>query len=330
MSEFKRIEIEPYGPSSVSLQRLDMTKSYQSVNVDGVRVCLPILNLKKYDQDAECYAFIERLQNNQTVIVDILYAYKDILYEFENDESFRREFLKTYNRRYINTYVLMNPVLSMVPKVGSEARTFADAFKRVVDDAIENQMLMMFAKREKQDLEIEILKDPSTIKRDSLFMEAVKDLYEAMSLGLVKIKRPTDPDIEHVKGFMSKEAIMIKSGAMIVNGQEIPRYFATFQTQLKLQEVQIVKDSLAIYLSGVDEQLLVSSPEYRADFGNTILNSNLLETVSSLNANKLPSMSYVGEYNPIQKRIDVNKPYERRFDELNQLLVPSRPAGEGR
>ena len=136
MSEFKRPIEEDYGPSKIRLEKLDMTKGFDSIKLNGLDVILPVLNLKKYDANAECYAFIETLENSPITMVDILYSYEDILDKFEHNERFRREFLKAFSRRKINISSLISPALTVIPGKANVAKKFAETLKLSLQDSM--------------------------------------------------------------------------------------------------------------------------------------------------------------------------------------------------
>ena len=114
----------------------------------------------------------------------------------------------------------------------------------------------------------------------------------------------------------------MKSGAMIVESEVVDKYFATFKAEVTAEDIQSAKDSLAVYLSGIDQELIITSKDYLRDFGKVLLDSNILEVFAYLNINKLPKMNYVGRYNKENKKMEVYRRVEKYFDQLNHLLVP--------
>lgn len=327
MSEFKRPIEEDYGPSSVRIEKLNMENGFDTVDVNGVRVMLPVLNMKKYNPNVECYAFIERIYGYSMTMVDVLYAYTDISAKFENDEKFRREFLSTYNRKYINSNNLKSPALIMVPKREYIAGPFANALKLALQDSAGAQILA-FRNESQEKIQIELPPQPGTVKEDGIVLEFIKDFYEAISR--TRVKRPTDLKVQNVTCSVLKEAMIMKSGATIVDSEQVSKYFTTFQTKIDTNEKKDVKDSLAVHIAGIDETLLTSSLDYRKKFGDVLLTSNILEALSYSNGSKLPIMALAGRYSEETNRIVVDKQIEKQFNKINELLVPTRPSDDGR
>lgn len=327
MSEFRRPIQESYGPSTVRIEKLDMEQSFSTVNVNGTNVILPMLNLKKYNSDAECYAFIERLYGQPMIMVDVLYIYKDISDRFENDEIFRNDFLNKFNRKYINTSNLMSPALTMSSQEIDVARPFADALKSSLQEAIGSQIFGL-RKESKKNMEIETPTSSKKTKKDGIVFEFIKDFYEVISGS--KVKKSTASKKQTVTYSMIKEAFFMKSGALIIDSEEISKFFTTFQTQINLGDDQQVKNALAIYISGLDSFLLRTSSDYRNKFGRVLLDSNLLEALSYFNLSKFPRLAYGGQYNEAKSKMDVNKHFEKYFDLINEMLVPTRSADDGR
>ena len=320
MSEFKRTRDEDYGPSIIRLEKLDMSKMFAHIEVDDLEVILPVLNLKKYDENAECYALIETLQNNPITMIDILYSYEDILDRFEHNERFREEFFNAYTRRQINISSLISPALTMIPKKEDIAKRFANALKQSLQDSMGTQ-IKGISKIKKEKVKVEE-KPSGPIEEDGIVLEFIKGFYEIISG--TKVKRPTDVQKKTINCALKKEAILMKSGAMIVDSEVVDKYFATFQTEVTAEDIQSAKDTLAVYISGINETLLMTSPEYLKNFGNVLLSSNILEVFAYLNANKFPKMNYIGRYNEEEARMEVYKKIEKYFRQLNQILVPPK------
>lgn len=321
MSEFTRPVQENYGPSTVRLEKLDMTKGYGTVTVNGIEVILPLLNVKKYDADSECYAFIEQLTTGQIAMVDVLYTYKDIEDKFEHDPNFRRSFLNFFERKQINSTNIVSPVLTMTPRRENTAILFSNAVREAVQDGVGRQ-LHVVSRRTEEDFDIEIPKDPNSVKEDGLILEFIKDFYEIISR--TKVKRPTDPEKRTVTYTMSKEAILMKSGATIFGNEEIPRFFANFRTEISSDEIQNAKDSLAIHISGIDQERLMTSPEYFQYFTGVLLESNVLEAFAYANGERVPKLVFAGKYNEEEERMEVDRKNERRFNEINGKLIPTK------
>ena len=157
MSEFRRTNQESYGASTVRLEKLNMTKPFNHLQVTGVDIDVPVLNIRKYDPDVQCYALIERLKNSPITFVDVLYTYKDILYQFENDEMFRRQFFEMFNRKQIATYSLTSPILTMNPRRSGLAKSFADSVKSAVQDSV-GTGIFLFSATFADKMEVEIPK----------------------------------------------------------------------------------------------------------------------------------------------------------------------------
>lgn len=327
MSEFKRTNQESYGTSFVKLERLDMTKSFNHLKVSGIDIDMPVLNIKKYNSDIQCYALIERLQHLPITFVDVLYTYKDILYQFEHDEMFRRGFFESFNRKQISVNNLESPILTMNPRRNGLAKSFADSVKLAVQDAV-GKGVFVFSATLTDKMEVEIPKDPDSIKQDSIMIDFIKSFYEIISG--TKVKRPEDPDIQTIDYTMDKSAIIMKSGSMIINKEETEKYFASFRTLISNEELENIRDSIAVYLSGGDSKKLADSPEFCEDFGNALLMSNVLEAFSQTNPYKLPKLAYVGQYDVRAKRLRVNKNNEVYFDRINEGMSPTKTDDEGR
>jgi len=319
MAEFPRPQKEDYGPSSVRLEKLDMTKEFCRMDINGTEIVLPVLNLRKYNQGAECYAFVETLQNYPITLVDILYSYQDILYRFENDERFRREFLNVFRRRQINISSHISPALTVIPNRADVANDFAIALKSALQDALGTQ-IVGFSRTQTKDKEIEEL--PPEGFEEGIVMEFIKDFYEIISGK--KVKRSTDPIKRTVTYSLKKEAILMKSGVAVIESEVVDKYFTTFRAEIKAEESQMAKDSLSIYVSGIDEELLMTSPEYLDEFETTLLESNVLEAFAYLNPKKLPKMNYSGRYNESKHKLVIYKKIENYFDELNRRLLPQK------
>ena len=303
MADFPRPKKEDYGPSRVRLEKLDMTKGFCRMDINGTEIVLPVLNLRKYHPGAECYAFVETLQDYPITLVDILYSYQDILYRFENDERFRREFLNVFRRRQINISSHISPALTVVPNRSDVAKDFADALKLALQDALGTQIVG--CSRTKTE-DKEITEPPPKGYEEGIVMEFIKDFYEIISNK--KVKRSTDPIKRKVTYSLKKEAILMKSGVAVIESEEF----------------QMAKDSLAIYVSGINEELLMTSPEYLDEFETTLLESNVLEAFAYLNPKKLPKMNYSGRYDEPKHKLVIYKKIEAYFDKLNQKLLPHK------
>jgi len=327
MPEFKRTNKEVYGESTVRLEKLNMAKPYNHLTVSGVDIDLPVLNVKKYNHDVQCYALIERLKNSPITFVDVLYSYKDILYQFENDEMFRRQSFELFNREKIIAYSLTSPILTVNPRRNELTKSFASSVKMAVQDSVDTG-IFLFSVTLEDKVEVEIPKDPNTVKQDSIMLDFIKSFYEIISGE--KAKRPEDPDIETIDYTMDKSAIIMKSGSMIIDQEEVEKYYSTFRTLIDNEELDNIKDTIAIYISGTNSKKMADSPEFRTSFGDALLRSNVLEAFSQVNPYKLPKLSYVGQYDDKVKRLRVNKNNERYFDKINEGIIPTKQQDEGR
>ena len=133
-----------------------------------------------------------------------------------------------------------------------------------------------------------------------------------------------DSIVRKTKYSISKEAILMKSGAMITSGTESSKYLTMFQTEARESEVQCLKDRLSFYMTGVSDYSLFSRPEYLKRFGDALLSSHILEELSAVNGNKLPIFAYAGQFEPEGEKIAVNRRIEKYFDKMSELVVPTR------
>ena len=314
-----------YGPSGIRLEKLDMTSGFGKVRLKGKEFTFPLLNLKKYDSECECYALIERMYCYPIVMVDIMYSYKDILPKFESDEEFRNNFLSIYSRKFINIASQSSPALMLAPKKNKiEIKPFIDASQKAFIDATQEGRVYRFYKKVEGNLEEEV---PVETREDmGNFEEFLMDILEV----LTNTNFPKKVEKRKVNFSLIKNAVLMKSGATIIGTEEVSKYFTTFQTEVDMDDVQVAKNSISINISGVDDNLLLSSQEYLRRFGEDLLDSNVLEVFSYLNSTRLPKLSYVGQYNENEHKVQVNKRLEKYFNQMNDFFVPQRPEDEGR
>lgn len=323
MPEFERTNQEAYGKSSVRLERLDMANQFNTIVINEKNITLPTLNLKKYYAGAEAYALIETLHDYPMTMVDVLYTPKDILGEFENDKMFREDFLHVFSRVNNNVSNRIAPALTLLPKTYHIAKAFSDALKSALSDAVKNQILI-FSKTTEEDIEERLDGNEKNQKEDGIVLEFLKTFYDAISGNIGKSPLPP----ERKTYILTKMAILMKSGAMIIGSEEIAKYFSTFQMAVDSQEQKSIRDSIAIHFSGINEELLMSSPTYCKKFGDILLSSNILEVFSYYNIGKPPKMRYGGQYNEELKRIEVNRETEGYFDRINELMDTMRDKDE--
>ena len=326
MPEFKRTNQESYGISTIRLEKLDMTKGFEELEINGIKIVLPVLNLKNYSSTPECYAFIERFYSYPIIMVDVLYTSSDISDLFEKDEDFRTDFSKKFSRRNITSQNLKSSALTFL--FNGDEVDFGNAFKLALQDSVGTQ-IWRSSNRVSEEVKIKDAQASQEVKEDPLIVEFIKDFYEAISK--TKIRRLTDIKEKEktVIYSMAKEAIFMKSGATIIGFEEVSKYFVGYQTVVKTEKTKQIKDRLSIHISGVDERALVSSEKYRNSFGEVLLESNLLEVLSSINPSRLPILAYAGQYNEEKNKMDVNRRLERYFDEINEVLLCGR-ASDGR
>lgn len=333
MSEFKRPIPENYGPSYVKLEKLDMAKGFETISVSGTEIVLPVLDVKRYFPNAEAYAFIERLQNAPVTMVDVLYSYTEIGNQFEKDENFRREVLTYLNRKRICSTNLEALALTLTPNRRELTKNFSNSINSAILDGVGAQVLLLYRKEER-DEKVELPPDPKA-REDGLFVELMKALYEEFSGE--EARRPTDPQIRKVTYRTQQKVVFMKTGAVVIGDEEVPKYSTNFQSNFDMEmektetkENQEMKDFLTFCISGVDEKRLMTSREYFERFQETILSNGILEAFSGLNTEKKPKFCYVGKYNEIEAKVMVHKPIKRYFDNINEQLVPTRPEDEGR
>ena len=321
MPQYQRYKNENYGPSTIELIEVDMSKEYVNINIDGTEVFLPVLNLQKYDSNCKCYVIVEKLKNYPIKMLDILYTYKDIFFD---DENFRKKFFSKFNRININCSCMKFPGIMFVPEDFKDANVFKNTVVLAAKDAVTNKICISQNKLEEQ-VEIKTYPDPNKVKKDGMILSFIKDFYEIMFE--TKISRPTDPKIKKVNCSINKESIFMKSGSIIINGIETSKYLTSFQTESILppdEEYGIIKNMMAIYITGVDDYKLLNDEEYNRSFGDVILNSHILETSYAINQDNLPIFDYAGEYSYLDKKLLVNRNIEKYFDKMNELIINDR------
>lgn len=322
MATFTKQGIENYGKSKVELKKLDMEKPDDPIEINGYYVKLPALNLKKYNQNAECYAFVEKLEDSPIVMADLIYSQGDILSKFENDSRFRNQFLTAYNRKMINKLYSRYPALVVVPANKSDSKIFADSFKDAIQDSAGKQSLFL-QKQYQGKKEIEVKPDPNKVVQDGIAMEFVKDFYEILSG--TKIRRPDDVIKKKVDVSMIKQAFLLKSGTMMIGSEEVSKYFTAFCTDMNLKESQRVRANLAFYISGIDSEKLKKSSTYFSGVENAILGkelnkANILEVMAALDRNRPGLLNYAGAYKDKENRIVPDTRIEGYIDEINDRL----------
>lgn len=321
---YRRPVIENYGPSYVWLQELPRynvyseSQDYSYTNIEGKSVWLPVLDLAKYYQDAKCYALIEKFSNNSIVMIDILYSDEDLIRKFENDDKELDEFLERFTREKINSINLSSPALVVAPTNKDDAQKFVQAMEYAMQEALGNLILLFQNEKQgKVDKKHESLEK----KRENMVLLAIKTLYDSF-LGL-----PVDEKIdESEKGILSKKSMMIKTGATLINGEEVGKYYSNYYSKFQIgKEITAVRESIGLYIRGIDDALFVSDrdgiEEQRITFGNALLESNILETFSYLNPNKTEMLMFAGKYNEALERIEVDKRTEIKLDNINKLIM---------
>ena len=193
-----------------------------------------------------------------------------------------------------------------------------------MEDSAKNNKILVVGNRAQEEIKIEVPKDPSEIVPDGIVMEFIKTFYEILSK--TKVKRPTDPKIEVYNYLMDKKAGFIKSGAIIINDVEASKYFTAFQTEVTNSDnqVQHLKGKLSFYITGIDDYALTANLEYRKKFGDTILNSHILDAFKIVKVDEQPIFAYAGQYEEEEKKISVNKRIGKYFEQTNDLLVPTK------
>lgn len=309
MPIYPRKEQEKYGESTVELVEINMSdNTYETLDVDGKNVILPVLNLKKYDPNYHCYMFIERLKSQPITMVDLLYSYKEIDFD---DENTRNSFLETFSRDHINLVSMKWPGMIAIPNDNSVRESFIKTMKSALQDSIGNKLVMVKGKKREQISVEKAKKEEETITPDTIRRMIHEFLGGA----------PEEDGPQIINLSLKQEAIFIKTGEIIIRGIQNSKYLVNYRNQTKIDNGKdTLKDMLAVYITGMDDVALTTDSEYCKKFGKTILSSYMLETLSSINVNKLPRFEYIGSYNQQLEKIEANIQIESRFDKLNEIM----------
>ena len=330
---FQRPVQEAYGPSWIWLQPLEMGNS--TISVEGQEIWLPVLNIKKYYPSARCYALIEKLSKMPMTMVDVIYSHEEILDRLENDEGYLERFLLEFSRTKINRLNLVSPALTVAPQGQREKRAFVEAMKSSIQDGFGNIIVGIESNASgKVELpESESDNKSSQVKEDGIVLEFIKDFYEAISGKPVKRQTAQKPK-KFVEGVLTKKAMLMKSGAIIVPGENVGKYYTNYFMRIELgEDVKEIKDTLGLHIEGVDDNVLITGTgfdERKKKFGDILFDSTILETFSSLNPGKEPLLMFGGRYNEDVGKFEVDRRVGQYFDELNAMIIPKRPAGDGR
>ena len=321
MQQYFRDIVENYGPSTVELAQMDIGDSnIGHLKVDGKDMLFPVLDLKKFDSNCNCYLLIERLKKYPITMIDLVYTYGEI--SFEND-IFRRRFLEQYDRKHINSLTMRNSGIMVKPEDRQNLNSFTKAIKLSVEDSIGDKICLTTIKKNDK---FEVEDEQKNVRKDSILLDTAKILYRCLG-GVVKPKSPIVKEYEYS---LMKGAFFLKNGEILINGVETSKYLTMFKTQARLDENQFtlnnneLADIRSIYITGVNDYSLMSNPDYYKKFGEIILLSNILEAFYSININGVPNFAYAGEFDIKDERIKVNLDIEKYFNKMNELLFLSR------
>ena len=326
MQQYSRDIVEDYGPSTVELAQMDIDDSNIGyLQVDGKDMLFPVLDLKKFDSNCNYYLLIERLKKYPITMIDILYTYGEISFE---DDNFRKKFLEQYDRKHINFLTMKNLGIMVRPENRRDLNSFAKAIKLSIEDSIGDKICLTSIN---QNNKFKVEEKQETERKDSILLDTAKILYRCLG-GVVKKESPIVKEVEYS---LIKGAFFLKNGEILINGVETSRYLTMFKTQSRLNENQLtlknneLSDIRSVYITGVRDYSLMSNPDYYKKFGKIVLLSNILEALYAVNINGIPNFAYVGELDMKDERIKVNLNIEKYFNEMNELLFPSRN-GDGR
>lgn len=321
---------EAYGRSVIWLEPLQPGKNI--IKVNNQDVWLPVLDMESYYPGTKYYAFVEKLDNFPVALVDIIYSYRDLPSLLEDDRNLE-EFLRGYTRTNINRVNLRTMALTVTPSDQAEKEKFLRASQQVLQDNLGTGIVCANSIIH-EEMEVENKEQAKVqVKQDNIIMDFIKSFYEAVSRK--PIKRPSTKKTQTVEASLYRELRMIKSGAMVVPGKEVGKYFTGYYLEMQIgDDVQDIKDALGIHIESLDDKMLVSQePEEvtrREKFRDVLFDSTLLETYMELFADKKPMMIFAGEYNESAGKMQVDKRVSNYFNELNELIVPTRPSDEGR
>ena len=322
MQEYFRNVKENYGPSTVELVEVEMSnENLTCLNIDGIKVLLPVLNLREYDSNCRCYAFIERLKNEKITMVDLLYTYCELPFDNKN---FREEFLREYTRTNINLFTMRSPGIIANPNNSSDRESFSNAIKLAIQASARNKIFMVNSEKKDSTQVEEKIQNPQP---NSVVIQFLRSLYKSMG---GKLEKENNHKMKNIDYFLSKAIIFIKSGEIITDGIQTGKYLTSFITQLLKAEnllgieENLIKDMMSVYITGIDDRLLSSNPSYCERIGNIILSSNILEALYFVNPQKLPRFAYAGKIDSERKLLTVNLGIENYFNNINELLLNFR------
>lgn len=312
-----------YGKSKIWIEELD-----NNIIFNGQKIWIPTLDISKYYSGARVYAFIEELEERPVTLIDVLYSYGDILPSLENDDNFLDSFLDRFCRRNINIQTYKTPGLIMAPPNQTSQRSFADAIKLSLQDAVSTSKFPLVEHYMEEEQEVnDDSYDYKNAKEDGIAMEFIKDFYEIISG--TKIRRPTEPKKKKIKESISRRAVIMKIGSTIINGENVGKYCFAYNTS-----VQNLTTVITMQIAGLDDEAVLSEKPMTGErlkrFGDTIFESNILETFIYINSDKKPINLFAGKYNEQSARLEVNRSLEQNFDKLNELLYPTRTDKGGR
>ena len=272
-----------------------------------------MLNLKKYDSNCHCYAIIERLKMKPITMVDLLYSYQEISLD---NPMVRDNFMKNFTRKNINLTNMKSPGTMFIPSSREEKKLFVEAMKKSVEENVGRKIFI--ASRDKTEkVEIKKYPDPNKVVPD----EAISG---------EKVLRPTDPVITNVNYSIVKDLIFMKNGAIITGSEQSGKYWTNYRTQTftdkNVDEIETgtLKDMMSVYITGVDDNMMMKNPEYFKKFEKTILSSHMLEALSYVNQAKLPVFAYCGEFNKNDERMMENLSVEKYIEQMNKALFLNR------
>lgn len=322
MQEYFRNVKENYGSSTVELVEVEMSnENLTCLNIDGIKVLLPVLNLREYDSNCRCYAFIERLKNEKITMVDLLYTYYELPFDNKN---FREKFLREYTRTNINLFTMRSPGIIVNPNNSSDKESFSNAIKLAIQASVGNKVFMGNSEAKESTQVEEKIQSPQP---NSLVLQFLRSLYESMG---GKLGKKDNHKIKNIDYFLSKSIIFIKSGEVITDGIQTGKYLTSFITKsLKTEnsldvEENLIKDMMSVYITGIDDYLLSSNPSYCERIRDIILSSNILEALYFVNPKKLPRFAYAGKIDFEKKLLTVNLGIEKYFNNINELLFNFR------
>lgn len=321
---------EAYGPSVIWLNPLQPGDNV--IKVNNQDVWLPVLDIEKYYPGAKCYALIEKLDNFPVAMVDVLYSYQDLSPMLEKDK-FLEDFLRGFTRAKINALNLKSPALTVSPADRTEAERFALAREQALRERLGTDIVCLTSVVH-EEMEVENKEQAKVeVKPDNIIIDFIKSFYEAISRK--PIKRPSTKKTKTVDASLLRELRMMKSGATVVPGAAIGKYFTSYYVEMQIgDEVNDINDELGIHFESIDDQMLISQePEEiarRERFRDILFDSTILETYMEIFADKKPKLIFAGAYNERAGRMQVDKRVANYFNELNELIVPTRPSGDGR